>query len=40
LKAIKIAKEKRVGLNDALTYVIMLKNKIYEIIRLIKILIN
>jgi len=31
LKAIKIAKEKRVGLNDALTYVIMLKNKIYEI---------
>jgi predicted nucleic acid-binding protein len=30
-EAIKIAKEKRVGLNDALTYVIMLKNKIYEI---------
>jgi predicted nucleic acid-binding protein len=31
LEAIKIAKEKKVGLNDALTYVIMLKNKIYEI---------
>jgi predicted nucleic acid-binding protein len=30
-EAIKIAKEKRVGLNDAITYVIMLKNKIYEI---------
>jgi predicted nucleic acid-binding protein len=30
-EAIRIAKEKRVGLNDALTYVIMLKNKIYEI---------
>jgi len=31
LEALKIAKEKRVGLNDALTYVVMLKNKIYEI---------
>jgi predicted nucleic acid-binding protein len=31
LEAIKIAKEKKVGLNDVLTYVIMLKNKIYEI---------
>jgi predicted nucleic acid-binding protein len=31
LEAIKIAKEKKAGLNDALTYVIMLKNKIYEI---------
>jgi hypothetical protein len=31
LEAIKIAKEKKVSLNDALTYVIMLKNKIYEI---------
>jgi len=30
-EALKIAKEKRVGLNDALTYVVMLKNKIYEI---------